>query len=187
MPYRKINKEAGFTIVELLVVIIVILAAVSIGAYNQLTTRALNSSRHQELKQYVKLFELYRSSLSVYPTLTFTGPDGASPANGACLGSGFPDGVCRDIGYGYPDDPNSYMNTELKKVGTLPSAIHKKAGGSTMGPWVATYATDSQTLDLSNGFDGVSGQCPADLKETFADASKKLLICAYNLKRWHES
>ncbi|RYD50380.1 MAG: prepilin-type N-terminal cleavage/methylation domain-containing protein, partial [Sphingobacteriales bacterium] len=85
----------GFTIVELLIVIVVIgiLAAISIVAFNGIQTRAQNTQKFNELKNWQRIFESYRSLKGNYPD----GADGQT----YCLGRGFPMGGgsvrrCRD-------------------------------------------------------------------------------------------
>lgn len=64
------QKQSGFTIVELLIVIVVIgiLAAITIVAYNGIQTRARNAERTTEIAAVQKALEMYRIDNSVYPT-----------------------------------------------------------------------------------------------------------------------
>jgi len=59
----------GFTIVELLIVIVVIgiLAAITIVAYNGIQKRARDTSRTTEISSLMKAIELYRIDNGVYP------------------------------------------------------------------------------------------------------------------------
>ena len=63
------KKQTGFTIVELLIVIVVIaiLAAISIVAYNGIQQRARNSSTINTVAAYTKLIKLYMAGESAYP------------------------------------------------------------------------------------------------------------------------
>lgn len=72
--------KAGFTIVELLIVIVVIaiLAAVSVVAYNGIQTRAENQKTISAVGQYVKAFHAYAIDNGNYPTTA------------GCLGEGYP-------------------------------------------------------------------------------------------------
>ena len=127
----------GFTIVELLIVIVVIaiLATISIVAYNGISTRARNNIRIQELKQWQKSFELYKAQNGNYPTM----------ANGGyCLGEGFPVGPgglarCRNWNstsqYSYIASDSESLMTALKTVGSLPSGDKTSVGGGTIGPY----------------------------------------------------
>ena len=74
----------GFTIVELLIVIVVIaiLAAISVVAYNGIQTRASNAQVASGVNQYIKAIQNYKTINSAYPAV-----------NG-CLGANYPNGVC---------------------------------------------------------------------------------------------
>lgn len=60
----------GFTIVELLIVIVIIgiLAAITIVAYNGIQQRAIASSLQSDLNNAVKTLKLYQVDYGVYPT-----------------------------------------------------------------------------------------------------------------------
>ena len=64
------DKQKGFTIVELLIVIVVIgiLAAITIVAYNGIQNRAKNSSTQSAIKQVQKLVEAYNAQNGSYPS-----------------------------------------------------------------------------------------------------------------------
>lgn len=64
------QKESGFTIVELLIVIVVIaiLAAITIVAYSGIQEKAKFSKVQQDLKSMQKLIELYKGENGSYPT-----------------------------------------------------------------------------------------------------------------------
>lgn len=76
------KKLSGFTIVELLIVIVVIaiLAAISIVAYNGIQQRAKNTQTHQAVTAWIKAINLYRQA-----------NDGKWPpgTNWVCLGEGY--------------------------------------------------------------------------------------------------
>lgn len=59
----------AFTIVELLIVIVVIaiLAAISVVAYNGIQTRSRNTIRINDLKQMAKVVEMYKATNGQYP------------------------------------------------------------------------------------------------------------------------
>ena len=77
------NKPHGFTIVELLIVIVVIaiLAAISIVAYNGIQQRANNGKTTQALTAWIKALKLYKVD------------NGRWPAGYTCLGEGYGRGV----------------------------------------------------------------------------------------------
>lgn len=64
-------KQAGFTIVELLIVIVVIgiLAAITIVAFNGVQSRARDSARTNDIKSIQKALELYRVDNGIYPSV----------------------------------------------------------------------------------------------------------------------
>jgi len=72
----------GFTIVELLIVIVVIgiLAVIAIVAYNGIQVRARNSQVASAIQSYKKAFTQYAIEHQAYPTTT-----------SACLGTDYPD------------------------------------------------------------------------------------------------
>jgi len=69
MIRQRIPAQYGFTIVELLIVIVVIaiLATISIVAYNGIQNRANDSAVQTDLKNIAKQFELYKVDNDVYP------------------------------------------------------------------------------------------------------------------------
>jgi prepilin-type N-terminal cleavage/methylation domain-containing protein len=69
-----IQSRKGFTIVELLIVVVVIaiLAAITIVSYNGIQQRAQESSRISMLSTYAKGLNMYASKYSTYPGDTST-------------------------------------------------------------------------------------------------------------------
>ena len=67
---NKSSKEKGFTIVELLIVIVVIavLAAITAVAFNGLRDRAVATSLQADLSNASKMLKLYHAANSAYPT-----------------------------------------------------------------------------------------------------------------------
>lgn len=72
------NKKRGFTLVELLIVIVVIaiLAAISVVAYNGIQQRTYATKAAATVDTYVKLIEMYKIDHGRYPTTS---------AGSACL------------------------------------------------------------------------------------------------------
>jgi len=64
-----IGKQKGFTIVELLIVIVVIaiLAAISVVAYNGIQARGKNSAAQTSATTVAKKAELYNTEIGYYP------------------------------------------------------------------------------------------------------------------------
>lgn len=63
------KNKSGFTIIELLIVIVVIaiLAAITIVAYNGIQQRARDAQRQSDIKTIVKVLELYYTENGYYP------------------------------------------------------------------------------------------------------------------------
>ncbi len=68
------KSSSGFTIVELLIVIVIIaiLAAITIVAYNGIQGRARDNSRYADVKAIIKALELYKADNGTYPTTDVT-------------------------------------------------------------------------------------------------------------------
>jgi len=66
------GQQRGFTIVELLIVVVVIaiLAAITIVSYNGITSRANESAIKAQAATYQKKAELYQSEVGYYPVAT---------------------------------------------------------------------------------------------------------------------
>jgi len=92
------NKHHGFTIVELLIVIVIIatLAAITIVAYNGIQQRARVSRTNAALTQAKKKLELYKVDNSSYPT------------SGNLSAAGLTDS---DVTYQYTSDGTTYCLT----------------------------------------------------------------------------
>ena len=106
------NNTRGFTIVELLIVIVVIaiLAALSVVAYTNIQTRAKNTTKASAVQQAVKLIQLYKTSEGVYPR---------SAAGGEfCLTT---DNACTNYAGTANGAANTALMNELKEFG-VPSA-----------------------------------------------------------------
>jgi len=93
--YRSYKSINGFTIVELLIVVVVIaiLAAISIIAYNGIQTRAENTKTITAVNQYVKGVLAYSADKGQYPSdpsWPCLGPDGTRCARASGDGAGCP-------------------------------------------------------------------------------------------------
>lgn len=67
--HRNNLKSSGFTLVELIIVIVVIgiLAAIVLVAYGNVTAKARDSARDSALSQYIKAMETYKAYNGHYP------------------------------------------------------------------------------------------------------------------------
>ena len=169
MIYKK-RTNTGFTIVELLIVIVVIgiLAAIVIVAYNGVQNRARNNSRVSEMQSWVKLFEAYRALNGKLPTLT---------TNTYCLGTGFPSASgggnvprCRDYSStsatSFLESTGAPIITALSTVGTVPSGEKVPVGG-TVGPYLQYTAGAGGTI--VGWFNGGASDCPSPTIYSWTD------------------
>ncbi len=127
--------KSGFTIVELLVVVVIIaiLAAISVVVYNGVQNRATNNSRTSTVTQYVRALKLYATQNGSYPMVAAVG----TATNIACFDGGI---TC----WGGTDQTlSTTLNTELKKVvNSLPSLassafVHNNGNGYYIIYWLA--------------------------------------------------
>ena len=130
------RKAHGFTIVELLIVIVVIaiLAVISVAAYSNIQMKARNSARVSEAKEWVKILSMYAASQGQYPF----------SSGSACLGYNFPIyspntvGSCWDANIATAVLQNDVVNKDIEqKLGiSLPnynrSVISKSVAGDTI-------------------------------------------------------
>lgn len=158
------TRKRGFTIVELLIVIVVIaiLAAISIVAYNGVQQRARNSTRVSEAQEWVKILNMYAATTGTYPF----------SSGSRCLGYDFPKygsntvGSCWDANNGntfYQDDA---VNADIEKItgAKLPNysrTVISENGRDRLGP-VGAY-TDSRLYVvywLETSGDASTAPCP---------------------------
>jgi prepilin-type N-terminal cleavage/methylation domain-containing protein len=122
-PAHAVSQSNGFTIVELLIVIVVIgvLAAITVVAYNGVQKRASNAQQATAAKGYAKLFKQYQTLNGGYPT------------ESGCLGNNNfdtdsdGDKDCNDNGNVAVD---SALLAKLSTVGTLPDVVTKQITGA---------------------------------------------------------
>jgi len=174
---------SGFTIVELLLVIVVIgiLATISAVAYNGVLTRAENTKTINAMSAYTKLFTLYAADKGSYPTATAY----------ACLGGGWT-GSCGVSTSGSPAcsysgtySVDATFNTQLAEYSTSLPAMSTQTmsckGETYKGSFVYPNNTNTKnmsiTMQLKAGTD-----CPSILgtaKLSLSLPYDQLLWCYY--------
>ena len=109
--------QAGFTIVELLIVIVVIaiLAAITIVAYNGIQQRASNQKTTQALAAWIKGLQLYKVD------------NGRWPAGYVCLGEGYL--------YG-PYGTDTSGTAQCRQTGASDVAVESSSFKTMMKPYV---------------------------------------------------
>lgn len=122
------KKQSGFTIVELLIVIVVIgiLAAITVVAYNGIQTRARNNQTIAAVNAWAKAIKLY------------TADKGSVPGWSACLGGPYGYGSDGTGTSGYQcrqDNASSGINI----VGGFNTAIAEYIGSSPPTPYMKSF------------------------------------------------
>lgn len=167
-------RQRGFTIVELLIVIVVIaiLAAITVVAYNGITVRSRNSARLAAVSAAEKAVHLAIAANAAATVAAAIDDDGGW---GACIGSGHPD----LDGNGSPDcgrygTGTSYVlevasvNNLLKAAGSLPSmsaypkTTSTDAGGGDVvaGPYLEILTVSgAQYLSIEYSLEGTGQSC----------------------------
>lgn len=147
---KKVFKNQGFTIVELLIVIVVIaiLASITVVAYQGIQNRAVNASHYDEVQKWKQVFMAYAAVNGQYPDF---------PSRKFCLGTDFPAGSngeprCQNYKdpklYAYPgstdginilaSDSTALNNELLTIVGNLPKN-DRSVIDYIVGPWIMYY------------------------------------------------
>ena len=191
---------SGFTVVELLIVIVVIalLAAVSVLAYNGTQQRANNAARVVVGKQWADLFEIYKGTFGKYPSQI------SPPGTGFCLGSGFPQGLnneqrCKSYKSGgmyatpsprgsQPESllqsNNAALMTELRKAGSLPESLPLPSRSKQLvGPYV-DYNRYTLAPAVAIAVDGVvpfGNDCGGGFISDYVDSTNNLTACLLTL------
>ena len=162
------QKQTGFTIVELLIVIVVIavLATITVVAYNGIQQRATNNSITQTANVWVKALKLYKVDNGGWPNGGFT-----------CLGEGYLYGVsgtdttgtaqCRQTGASGYTEQTAFKNAMRPYFnnGALPTPVFLTAV-DTNGDWRRgihyAYAGGSTSTDvyINIVYKGTITSCP---------------------------
>ena len=147
--------QKGFTIVELLIVVVVIgiLAAIVTVAYTGISSRAENVKTIAGVNQAVKLLSLYKVENGSYPS---PGP------TYVCIGSGYIGQVCSTTTDGVTPQAseNSAFATALQSVGSLPQLSNKQLN-LVSGQVNAGASFQPNNAMIRYSLDGAGASCEA--------------------------
>lgn len=176
------KRASGFTLVELLIVIVVIaiLAAISIVAYNGVQTRANNTQTTDAVKQFVKAYGLYAVDNGDYPNAT------------GCIGEGYPGNrclsqsgtaACFGMGSAHSTSVNTALRPYMSNAVASPSMQSVTCGGTIYIGAYASYHSVSKTANVYMVLKG-DQDCP-DMSPNVITSTKMqqddLTMCSYRL------
>lgn len=145
------KNTSGFTIVELLIVIVIIaiLAAITIVSFNGVQKRARDSQRYSDAKTIMKALELYKAYNGSYPPTTTT-----TMANtpGCSLGTGYSYSIATDDTWLKPLIPSVISKVPTANPGDCTRYYRYFRGGATT--WGCTTLTTGWYLLQVFGAEG---------------------------------
>lgn len=139
--WAKYKQQTGFTIVELLIVIVVIgiLAGITVVAYRGVQNRANDTAIQNDLTKLAQTFELYRSENGVYPVGDTQLTTLKLRVTKTAYGSGFSSNAhnllyCRVTA----DGPDKFAIVASSKSGTVFTYKSTTGAITTSSAWVST-------------------------------------------------
>lgn len=191
MRYRV--RRYGFTIIELLVVVVVVavLASITVVAYNGVQDRAINSQTLTAVSQWEKILRTYQQlnpstagnglPLSDYNCL-------ASASSNFPAGNGLTAGECM---HGYPGFPNfsvvysSALTTDLQTIlgttVTLPSGYLRPISGVIGSTQIYTQGLRYNNLAIQYYLKGYNANCGRGALVTASSVGDTLTFCYISL------
>lgn len=169
---QKTGAQKGFTIVELLIVIVVIaiLAAITVVSYNGISERARNTARLAAVKQAEQAVQIAIASNSpnaVWLSLNSLSGGGRN----ACIGNGHPDSYSgtpycgRYLAQAPYAKESTGFNTLLKDSGSLPNMgtyqqVKSSDGDVVTGPFLEDMEVDGKNrLAIEFNLEGEGEAC----------------------------
>ena len=132
---RRIRQNRGFTLVELMVVvlIIVVLIGISVPAYFIFRERAREASTKSEMKSIVIAVEMYRNDYSVYPS-----PENFPHNIDNYFGGQAPEADFWNTPYAYDSDGDTYLlrsNGRDRQEGTAADIVFENGVMTSTGAY----------------------------------------------------
>ncbi len=156
--------KTGFTIVELLIVIVVIaiLATISVAAYRGIQNRAYDSSVQSDLKSLASKLEVFKidSPTSVYPNANSAATTQLTSLNFKASKSAYEtSGTTHNLNYCFSADLSQYIVVALSKSGAVfYISSNTKSPHLSSGAWdtgeVASCTNAESGITISNALRG---------------------------------
>lgn len=152
------SKPAGFTIVELLIVIVIIgiLATITIVAYNGIQARARNSQVMAGVNAYYKAILEYQSINGTFPTVS------------GCLGANYPNNHCWESNGATDRSVNATLDAQLSEFipdkPTLATQLMNMGGSYSQydRAGLAYYYASPTNIELRYYLGGLNQDCIGD-------------------------
>lgn len=155
-PIKAMKSERGFTIVELLIVVVIIgiLAAIVVVAYNGITNRAHQSSAKAAAASVAKKLEALNAENGNYGT--YNAPLGTLTTQLAAVQSASLTGSGITIAYTGISGTNGDNTVQVRLCGATAPAAGAKASGYEVWGWDATLSTPAL---VKMAFGGTTTAC----------------------------
>jgi len=160
-----INRQTGFTLIELMVAIsiITLLASILLVIVANARVKARDTTRKQTLLQLAKALELYYSDNGSYPSTVYSGGVQGNYEKGWCV---VQQEFCTYSG------PNGYIpNLAPQYIGQLPSdpLVGQPLGGAPPGYSGYYYFSDGKDYKVKAAYTNEEAVFPADQNDPFHD------------------